>query len=386
MDREELKYWIALKGIEGLGNVGFRNLIDAVGSPRNVFDTAQQALMVIPGIGRKIASRIAAFNDWQEIEKELETALRLNVSIITCRDPLYPRDLLQIYDYPAYLYVKGSFAPSDINVAVVGSRIASTYGRFATEKLCRELALRGVTIVSGMARGIDSAAHRGALAGRGRTIAVLGCGLDIVYPSENEKLYGEIAASGAVITEFPFGTPPNGPNFPARNRIISGISLGVVVVEATDKSGSLITAKLALEQNREVFAVPGSIDSPGSKGTNRLIKQGAKLVEHIDDILDEILPKVERMHSPAVVPPRAPSEPPREKSRQGTGASLRADTSGLTDQENLVLQSVAASPIDIDSIIRKTNLKPNEVLNILLTLELQGLVKQMPGKIFLRME
>lgn len=256
MDRDELKYWIALKWIDGLGNVGFRNLIEALGSPFSVFRASPHTLRTILGIGHKIASRIAAFADWQRIEREVETAERLNVSIVTCRDPLYPQDLLQIYDYPAYLYVKGTLVPSDVNVAVVGSRVASTYGKFATEKLCRELALRGLTVVSGMARGIDSAAHRGALAGKGRTIAVLGCGLDIIYPSENEKLFHDIVAYGTVITEFPFGTPPSGPNFPARNRIISGISLGVVVVEATYKSGSLITARFALEQNREVFAVP----------------------------------------------------------------------------------------------------------------------------------
>ena len=170
--------------------------------------------------------------------------------------------------------MKGSLCPEEIGVAIVGSRLASTYGKYVTEKLSRELALKGITVVSGLARGIDSAAHRGALAGKGRTIAVLGSGLDIVYPPENEALAAEIAAQGALITEYPFGTPPNAPNFPARNRLISGISLGVVVVEAGEKSGSLITARIASEQGRSVFAVPGAIESAGSRGTNRLIKQG----------------------------------------------------------------------------------------------------------------
>jgi len=187
--------------------------------------------------------------------------------------------------------VRGSFLPEEIGVAIVGSRLASTYGKYITEKLGRELAMQGITVVSGLARGIDSAAHRGALAGKGRTIAVLGCGLDIVYPPENETLAAEIAAHGAIATEFPFGTPPNAPNFPARNRIISGISLGVVVVEAGEKSGSLITARIASEQGRSVFAVPGAIESAGSRGTNRLIKQGAKLIDSVEDILEEILPQ-----------------------------------------------------------------------------------------------
>ena len=176
-------------------------------------------------------------------------------------------------------------------MAIVGSRLASVYGRYVTEKISRELALKGITVVSGLARGIDAAAHRGALAGKGRTIAVLGCGLDVVYPPENEELAQAVAAHGALVTEFPFGTPPNAPNFPSRNRIISGLSLGVVVVEAGEKSGSLITARIAAEQGRSVFAVPGAIESAGSRGTNRLIKQGAKLIENVEDILEEILPQ-----------------------------------------------------------------------------------------------
>ncbi|MBE9546253.1 MAG: DNA-protecting protein DprA, partial [Proteobacteria bacterium] len=248
MNRDDLKYWLALKFVNGVGSVGFKNLIEAFGSPENVFNAPFNTLKVIPGIAQKTARKIKDFNDWQKVYRELELADKSNVSLITANSSIYPKNLLNIYDFPPLLYVRGTLVEKDINVAVVGSRMATTYGKFSTERLCREIAMHGITIVSGMARGIDSAAHRGALAGKGRTIAVLGCGIDVVYPPENRKLFEEISENGAVITEFPFTTPPDGPNFPARNRIISGASFGVVVVEANDKSGSLITARLALEQ------------------------------------------------------------------------------------------------------------------------------------------
>ena len=301
---DDWKFWIALISVDGVGSVGFKNLVDAFGNPRNVFNASHQSLTVIPGIGRKTAANVKDFNGWQKAEEELKLLKSYDARLITYQDSLYPRGLLNIYDFPPFLYVKGSLKEDDVNIAVVGSRTASTYGKFSTERLCRELAINGITVVSGMARGIDSAAHKGALAGKGRTIAVLGCGLDTIYPPENKELYEEIVSKGAVITEYPFGTPPSGSNFPARNRIISGISLGVVVVEANEKSGSLITAKLALEQGREVFAVPGSIDSAGSRGTHKLIKQGAILIENVHDILDEILPQVEI---------RPKDHPPEEK-------------------------------------------------------------------------
>jgi DNA processing protein len=380
MKQDDLKYWIALKSIDGVGNIGFKNLVDAFGSPHNVFGVSLHTLMVVPGIGRKTAANIKDFKEWHKIEKELELINKLDAHIITYENPLYPQSLLNIYDFPVILYTRGTLKADDINVAVVGSRIASTYGKFSTEKLCRELALKNITIVSGLARGIDSAAHRGALAGKGRTIAVLGCGLDTVYPSENEKLSREIASHGAVITEYPFGTPPNSQNFPARNRIISGISLGVVVVEANEKSGSLITARLALEQGREVFAVPGSIDSAGSRGTHKLIKEGAKLIETVDDILDEILPQVgRRHHDNNNIPPFLNSRE-KEISKETTIAH------GLTDNENSVLKVISSKAVDVDRIITSTGLKPNDVLNILLTLELRGIIKQLPGKMFILKE
>ena len=379
MIANDRKYWIALKSIDGVGSVGFKNLVDACGHPRNVFNASLQTLTVIPGIGPKTAANVKDFKGWHKIEEELDLLKNYDARLITYRDSLYPRGLLNIHDFPPFLYVKGSLKENDVNIAVVGSRMASTYGKFSTERLCRELATNGITVVSGMARGIDSAAHKGALAGKGRTIAVLGCGLDTVYPPENQELYEEIVSKGAVITEYPFGTPPSGSNFPARNRIISGISLGVVVVEANEKSGSLITAKLALEQGREVFAVPGSIDSAGSRGTHKLIKQGAKLIENVYDILDEILPQVEmrsKVH-------------PQEESivTQDSGEEKRPEQrtviNRLTDTEESILKSISSKALDVDGIITSTGLKPGDVLNILLTLELRGIIKQLPGKKFM---
>jgi DNA processing protein len=380
MLNQNLKYWVALKWVEGVGNVSFKALLEAFGTPRKVFEAPLSMIKAVPGIGDKTAPQIKAFKDWKKVEKELECADRTGVSIVTSQDPLYPSQLLSTYDYPAFLYVKGHLKEDDVNVAVVGSRTASTYGKFTTERLCRELVLRGITVISGLARGIDSAAHRGALSGKGRTIAVLGCGLDVVYPPENEKLFNEISSQGALISEFPFGTPPNAPNFPARNRIISGISFGVVVVEASEKSGSLITARIALEQGREVFAVPGSIDSSGSRGTNKLIKQGAKLIENVEDILEEILPLVTR-EPKSVKPDQRQKQPDDHQKILKSSPDLV-----LKETEKTIWQVLSQKPVHIDQIITSTGLTAHEVLGILLNLELQGLIEQKPGKTYMRKE
>ncbi|MDO9528229.1 MAG: DNA-processing protein DprA [Syntrophales bacterium] len=368
----DIKYWIALKLIDGVGNVGFKNLIEVFGSPENALNAPTDALKAISGITRKTALNIKGFNDWQKVDKELELADKTKVSIITADNSLYPKSLLNIYDFPPFLYVKGTLREDDINVAVIGSRMATTYGKFSTQRLCQELALRGITIVSGMARGIDSAAHTGALTGKGRTIAVLGCGIDIVYPLENKKLLEKICENGAVITEFPFSTPPSGANFPARNRIISGMSLGVVVIEAGDKSGSLITARLALEQGREVFAVPGSIDSPGSRGTHKLIREGAKLIESVHDILEEITPQIEGSKLKDKV----------KGNRESPGIIKPKNMKNLNDTQRTVLKSISGKPVNVDTIIAGTGFKAGDILNVLLALELEGYIEQMPGKIF----
>ena len=383
--KSDLKYWVALKLVDGVGNVGFKNLIEAFGSPENAFNAPTDTLKVIPGINAKTALKIKGFNDWQKVDRELELADKTKIAIITAGNSLYPKNLLNIYDFPPLLYVKGMLREDDINIAVVGSRMATTYGKFSTQRLCQELALHGITIVSGMARGIDSAAHRGALTGKGRTIAVLGCGIDVVYPLENKKLLEEISENGAVITEFPFSTPPSGSNFPARNRIISGISFGVVVVEASDRSGSLITARLALEQGREVFAVPGSIDSPGSRGTHKLIREGAKLIESVHDILEEILPQVDKaeISGQGKIPPG----PPLKKGGTSPGTPLvkgggEGHPSDLDDTQLAVLKLISKKPVGVDTIISGTGFKAGDVLNTLLTLELKEYIEQLPGKMF----
>jgi DNA processing protein len=415
MDRESLKYWIALKAVEEVGCVGFRTLLQAFSSPRAVFAATAQTLKIIPGIGPKTADHIRSFSNWEMAEREIERAAELGVDIVTCEDPLYPRNLLNTYDYPPFLYLKGSLRPAEIFVAVVGSRLASVYGRYTTEKISRELALKGITIVSGLARGIDAAAHRGALAGKGRTIAVLGCGLDIVYPPENGELAEAVAAHGALVTEFPFGTPPNAPNFPSRNRIISGISLGVVIVEAGEKSGSLITARIAAEQGRSVFAVPGEIGAAGSRGTHRLIKQGAMLIENVDDILEEVLPQAGILppvsdepspvcrrgtfeHHRESDPPPAlggSSEPSPARGSETTEPrhesapvrTLGCEVAGLGEPARKLLSLIPSSqPVDIDTLIAASGLTVQEVQNALLVLELGGLIRQMPGKQFLRKE
>lgn len=375
--KNDLKYWMALKFIDGVGNVGFKNLIEAFGSPENAFNAPTDTLKVIPGINTKTALKITGFNDWQKVDKELELADKTKVSIITAGNSLYPKNLLNIYDFPPLLYVKGTLREDDINIAVVGSRMATTYGKFSTQRFCQELAMHGITVVSGMARGIDSAAHRGALTGKGRTIAVLGCGIDVVYPLENKKLLEEISENGAVITEFPFFTPPSGPNFPARNRIISGISFGVVVVEASDRSGSLITARLALEQGREVFAVPGSIDSPGSRGTHKLIREGAKLIESVHDILEEILPQVDKTGiSGQWSGIRNQSSKLKVESKKGESSS------DLDNTQLAVLKLISKKSVGVDTIISGTGFKASDVLNTLLTLELKEYIEQLPGKMF----
>jgi DNA processing protein len=386
-----LKYWLALKLVDGLGNMGIKNLLQSFGTPEHVFKAPLHLLGTVRGIGLKTAHHIKDFKQWAAINEELEKARELNVAIITCEDHRFPQRLLHIYDCPVLLYVKGDLRDLNMSVAVVGSRQASAYGKYTTERLCRDLSLSGVTIVSGMARGIDTSAHRGALSVKGRTVAVLGSGLDVIYPPENESLFNEISRSGAVVSEYSFTTRPNAPNFPARNRIISGMSLGVVVVEATEKSGSLITARIALEQGREVFAVPGSIDEAGARGTNRLIKEGAKLVENIDDILSEIgshnfpdesLALMNAFPAPpadlSAVPGAAlPDEPERRR-------DVRSAV--LTEQEELVINNLSSQPRPVDDIIAATGLSASDILSLLLHLELRGLIRQTPGKTYILQE
>jgi len=370
MDYDKLKYWLALKSIAGIGNIGFAALIDNFGTLESIFSASAAELQAAAGITKKSAAGIATFKDWDVINKNLDRAEKAGINIVTYQDESYPAKLLEIYDRPPLLFVKGNLKKDDINISVVGSRQASTYGKYTTERISRELALRGATIVSGLARGIDSAAHRGALTAQGRTIAILGSGLDIIYPPENKNLFAAIYEKGAVVSEFPLGTPPRACNFPARNRIISGMSYGVVVVEAGEKSGSLITARLALDQGREVFAVPGSIDSAGSRGTNKLIKQGAKLIENTDDILEEILPQLEKANIPDTL------------TISGNEIYVVEKNNNLNSIDRQIIASLSNNSLHIDDLINSTGLPSGDVLSSLTKLELNGIIQQRPGKFF----
>ncbi|MCD6319222.1 MAG: DNA-processing protein DprA [Candidatus Desulfofervidaceae bacterium] len=355
-----IHYWLALHYLPGLGNQGCLRLLQHFGQPQHVFSAPEKVLKEA-GVKEETIKAIKA-GTWQALAQAEEEKLKqLDVELITYADNRYPSLLKEIYDPPFLLYVKGNVELLHTPcVAIVGTRRASFYGIKTATRLAVELAEAGITVVSGLARGIDTAAHKGALQAKGKTIAVLGCGMDIVYPPENKKIYADIARQGAIISEFPLGTPPVARNFPIRNRIITGLSLGVIVVEAALKSGSLITARLALEQGREVFAVPGQIDTFHSKGTHSLIKQGAKLVETIADVLEELnLSVVET-------------------------STFREKQETKLDSMTEKLLSLLQEPRQLDEIALSLNQDIAELSATLTTLEIQGLIKQLPGKQYVR--
>ena len=354
-------FWFALKSVPLVGNVTFCRLLHHFDTPEQVFKASVQELAAVRGLSPAAAAQIRSHDYRETAEQECEAVLKNGVRVVDFLSEEYPKILLEIPDFPPYLYVRGTLRSAEPSVAVIGSRRASVSGLSITERLARDLALHGITVISGMARGIDTAAHRGAIKGNGRTVAVLGSGLDILYPPENRKLFDEVACQGAVVSEFPLGTAPLAENFPRRNRIISGLARGVLVVEAVENSGSLITAQYALEQGREVFAVPGNINYPGSRGTNRLIKEGATLVENADDII-------------VGLPHRA--APVAEESQPATSFSL-------TPQETSIFTLLAESPLHIDEITVKCGLTVGEVSAMLLRLELKGAVTRLPGNYFM---
>jgi DNA processing protein len=360
---EDIFYWLALSLIPGVGSVLFKRLLDRFKTPEAVFSAPIKELLSIEGLGEKVAREILNSPLEKGVGKELSLLGKVGGRIMTLKDDDYPNRLKNIYDPPPLLYVRGALRSEDaLAIAIVGSRKTSPYGRWITEKIGQDLARHGVTVVSGMARGIDSVAHMGALQGGGRTIAVLGCGVDVIYPSENRNLFNQIIEHGAVLSEFPMGSPPEGGHFPRRNRIISGLSIGVVIVQAGSESGSLITANYALEQGREVFAIPGNIGAQGSRGTNRLIKEGAKLVESSEDILEEILPQWRREEEIPAIP--------------------ESSVPDLTEEEKILYTLLGETPLHIDTIIRDSRLDPGKVSGLLLHLELKGLISQGPGKCF----
>lgn len=359
--------WLGLRSIPGVGLVLGQRLIQRFGSPAAVFQASVQDLVALKGISPAIAQAILSFRDWDKLEEQLARLRAAGVEMITQDDPRFPAPLQEIPYPPLYLFIKGTLAAEDgLAVAMVGTRGASYYGLKACRRLAGGLAARGVTVVSGLARGIDTAAHQGALEMNGRTLAVLGCGLDVVYPPENRKLYQEIPEHGALVSEFPLGTPPEARNFPIRNRIISGLALGVVVIEAGVTSGTGITVRYALDQNREVFAVPGPIDSPTSLGPHRLIQEGAKLVQDVEDILQE-LPALRKAPGPRF----AAAAP---------GSRVAETARPLPEDPLLVL--LGSEPVQLEELVQASHLAVKDILARLTLLELQGLVKELPGKCY----
>jgi DNA processing protein len=366
----DLLPWLTLKSVSGIGNLLFYRLVTHFGSPQQVLTASVASLEQVSGISHRIATAIARQRPSDAVRREIDLCRRKGCHIIHLHDNRYPALLRHIPDPPPVLYCRGDLEGAACHIAVVGSRKATAYGLSNARQLSRGLAAKGISVVSGMAHGIDAAAHSGALLGGGRTIAVLGSGLERIYPPGNRKLFHRIAENGAVISEFPMDAGPQAHHFPQRNRIISGMSLGTVVVEAAKRSGSLITARLAAEQGREVFAVPGSIQAATARGTHRLIKQGATLVETAEDIIKEVEPQIglEEISTQTV-----------DKGKGGAVASF-----SLTGAEQKIWEAVSPYPIHIDALSRRCSLDIAPLTAVLCQLELKGAVRQEPGKFFVR--
>lgn len=356
-----------LLSVERIGPAKIRSLLSKFRNLHNIFNASINELQEVEGISRELSSRIRKISSRRSeiksfVEKELTKLDKIGGRIITVWDEDYPPLLKKIYDPPLILYVKGIFDEKDkYSIAVVGTRVPTNYGKLQTERIVSDLASQGITIVSGLARGIDSIAHTSALKNKTRTIAVIGSGLDVIYPSENKKLFEQISENGVVISEFPLGTKPDAVNFPKRNRIISGLSLGTLVVETGINGGAMQTARLALDQNREVFAIPGNLGVRQSEGTNLLIQRGeAELITSADDILTELELKLK----PVV------------------GKNIPKPEKELNMFEEKIYNSLSNEPLHIDKISELTNLSTSDCLVHLLSLEFKGLVKQLPGKVF----
>ena len=396
---DEVKSLIHLSIIPGVGNQTIRCLLAAFESAERALTATSEELAQIDGLTRNARQRLVNGRSRVSLNRELELIQSHQCHIITFEDEAYPPLLKQISDPPLLLYIKRRLPPQDaLSIAIVGSRSPTRYGKTTCHQLSQQLAARGVTIVSGFARGIDTSAHRGTLEAGGRTIAVMGNGLSHIYPEENRDLADAILESGgALISEFPMTVPPMGTNFPLRNRVISGLTYGTLVVEASERSGSLITARLAAEQGREVFAVPGEIFSKLSQGTHKLINQGATLIHSVDDLFDGLpqnyvaLADLESSSSQRrdseARPPSTISHPRQltleNVSQSETGLDARSTPSAqLTSDEKVVFSAIDSPTSHIDQIVRAAQLPINRVSSILLTLELKGIVEQLPGKQF----
>lgn len=363
------QYWLALSQLPGFGSGQINRLAAHCGSAEAVLASRGRNLDIV-GVGSRLRQTLAdealVERAFRQAGDELASLVAVGVQALCPEMAEYPRALLTIADPPALLYCRGDLTLLSLPaIALIGSRAASEYGRRVAGHLAGELVAQGVAVISGAAYGIDAAAHQGALQAGGPTIAVLGCGIDIAYPKPHASLLAEIASSGLLLSEYPLGTPPDGFRFPARNRIISGLSAGVVVVEATEKSGSLITATLALDQGREVFAVPGRVDSVKSAGCHWLIRQGAQLVRHGGDIVEAM----------GWCTPALPVTNP---------ASLHPDLATLSDEEQRLWAVLDVYPQDIDTLGRRSTLRVSDLPGLLLQLELRGLVRQLPGQLYER--
>ena len=372
VNSRSLRPWLMLRAIPGVGDAILLKLVQAMGSPDAALSATQAELEDVgcrPPLIEAI-HRGPDANAVNHLERELAALEHRRITVLTYLDPQYPAPLRTIPDPPPLLYLQGTLLESDRQaVAIVGTRKVSAAGRVLAEELACELASMGFTIVSGLARGVDAAAHRGALAGNGRTLAVMGCGLDRTYPADHGQLRAAIERQGAVLSELPLGSAPHSYHFPRRNRIISGLSLGVVVTEAAVESGSLITARLAGEQGREVFAVPGFVKAENSRGPNSLLKDGARLVESAQDILDELLPQLDA--------------PFRE--RLGARAGAERPVVQLGTEETMVYDALSVLPQSVDDVIRRSGLPAAQVTALLLSLELKNCVRQLPGNEYVRL-
>lgn len=361
-----LQAWLTLHLTPNLGTIGCQRLVEAFGSPIEVFKAKQTDILRAKGVKKSALTLLANEPPFAAMEKELAKAKAMGVKIVSLDDNEYPALLRTIYAPPVILYLRGSFEViSRPAVAIVGSRAATAYGVKIARKLAADLTMRGVMVVSGMALGIDTAAHYGTLDRGGPTIAVLGCGVDVIYPRQNMKLYGEIMKNGLIVSEYPLGTKPESFRFPSRNRIISGMAMGTVVVEAAKRSGSLITARMAMDEGREVFAIPGRIDSFKSAGTHHLLQEGAKLVNSVEDILEEL-----------------PMVSSSGKSGQEDNTSKSGKVVNLKVEEEAVLGLLDAYPESMDNLIMRSGLSAAKINEIMLMLEIKGLVEVAPGQQF----
>ena len=374
----DIENWLSLIRAEGVGPVNFQKLLQKLGSIENVLGASVAQLTKVDGIGDKTAERIVRTRGQFDVAKELELADKLGVWLVCLDDDRYPAALKQIYDPPPVMYIKGTLCRQDsLAVAVVGSRRCSQYGLEQATRFSHFLASTGFTVVSGLARGIDSAAHRGAISAKGRTLAVQGCGLAHVFPPENKALFTQIAENGAVVSELPLTYEPLSENFPGRNRIIAGLSIGSLVIEASLKSGALITAQASLENNREVMAVPGQIDNPSCAGSHKLLKQGARLIDSIEELMDALGCIGQDLKGHA-----AQSAQYAEESAQKT--LFDVSDLKLTDSERQVIGCFDGKPLHLEELIAKTDLPAGTIYAATVGLQLKGLLKQLAGNMFTR--